>query len=218
MRAPALPSPYSRSRFGLPRLMCAAIASAISFAIVTDVDHVVAALASQLARADVHGRHAEVRALADRDARIADDGRRSAQQPQEILGKHVPEQVEVARILLLAEHADALRRAVRPRVDVRPEPQHRQAEVLHRVQRLVDLLPRLVVLRRDRMLHDDEITLRQIRRRTDAAVLLERIEIHLRTRRDLGGDVDRRTAGDVDGVRVLTQLSHAFGRQLVDTR
>src|SRR5438046_1034203 len=42
-------------------------------AIVPDVEDVPAAVAAGLAPADVHRRHAEERALADPDARIADD-------------------------------------------------------------------------------------------------------------------------------------------------
>src|ERR1044072_4335628 len=51
-------------------------------ALVADIDHILPALAPKLARADVHRRHAEVRALADRHARIADDGGRAAEQAQ----------------------------------------------------------------------------------------------------------------------------------------
>src|SRR5204863_4928708 len=81
-------------------------------AIVADIDHVLPALPSELARADVHRWHAEIRTLADRDARVADDGGRAAEQAQEVFRKHVAEQMEVFRILFLAEDADALRRAV----------------------------------------------------------------------------------------------------------
>src|SRR5207253_1955608 len=109
--------------------------------IVADVDDVVAALAPRLAAADVHGRHAEIRALTDRDARIADNRGRPAQQPQEVFGEHVPEEMKVLRIFLLAKHADSFGDAVGSRVDVWPEPEDRKTEVLHRIERLVDLLP-----------------------------------------------------------------------------
>jgi len=63
--------------------------------IVPDVRDVLAALAPELACADVDRGHAEIRALANRDARIADNRRRSAQEAEEVLGEHVPEHVKV---------------------------------------------------------------------------------------------------------------------------
>src|SRR5207237_6175388 len=81
-------------------------------AIVADVDHVVPALASQLTRADVDGGHAEIRALADRDAGIADDRGRAAEQAQEGLREHVEDTLEGRRMLLPAEAADAFPRAL----------------------------------------------------------------------------------------------------------
>src|SRR5262245_16158190 len=44
-------------------------------AVVADIHDVAAAIAATLPRADVHRRHADIRALANRRARIADDAR-----------------------------------------------------------------------------------------------------------------------------------------------
>jgi hypothetical protein len=63
------------------------------------------------------------------------------------------------------------------------------------------------------MLHHNEIAIRKIGRWTDSAVLLERIEIHLRTRGDLGRDVDRWTPGHVNARRILAELLDALAGQ-----
>src|SRR5262245_52173814 len=100
----------------------------------TDVDHIVSTLPTHLPRTDVHRRHAEIRTLSDGDARIPDDRSGTAQQPEEVLGKHVAEQMKVARVLLLPEYADTLRRAIGSGVHVRPEPEDGNAEILHGIQ------------------------------------------------------------------------------------
>src|ERR1700732_5344094 len=61
------------------------------------------------------------------------------------------------------------------RVDVRPEPERRHSRVAHRMQRFESVLPRPSVLRRDRMLQHDDVSLRKIERRSDAAILLVRV-------------------------------------------
>jgi hypothetical protein len=127
--------------------------------IMLDVYDVAAALASCLAAADVHRRHAQERTFPDGHARVADNRGGLPEQPEEILGQHVPEKVKVRWLFLLAEHANPLRGAIRSGIHVRPEPQHRQPRVLHGVERLLHLLPRLVVLGGHRMLHDDEIAI-----------------------------------------------------------
>ena len=175
-----------------------------------DVDHVVPALASHLASTDVHRRHAEKGTFTNGHAGVADDRRGPVQQPEKVLGKHVAEEVEVVWLLLLAKNPNALRRAIRPRVHIRPEPQHRQPGVLDGIQRRVHLLPRFLVLRRHRMLHDDQVALREILARPDAPVSFERVEVELRLRCDLRGDVDRRTPREHDRVRLLAQLDHSL--------
>ena len=71
--APARPSPYRWSAGALPRRTCSLDRLANRAAVVADVDDVPAALAPLLPRPDVHRRHAQERALANRDARVADD-------------------------------------------------------------------------------------------------------------------------------------------------
>src|SRR5512144_2812022 len=58
-------------------------------AIVSNVDHILPALAPELPRPDVDGGNAEIGALANSDAGVADDRRRAAQQSQEVFGEHV---------------------------------------------------------------------------------------------------------------------------------
>src|SRR5262245_16160720 len=92
-------------------------------AIVVDVDDVRASLASLLPRPDIHGGHAEIGALANRHARVPDDALRMDEHAEKVLRIHVPEQVQVRRMLPLAEHANTLGRAVRTGVGIRPEPE-----------------------------------------------------------------------------------------------
>src|SRR6185295_15380697 len=60
--------------------------------IVTDVDHVLAALTPRLTCADVHGGHAEEGTLANRNTGVPDNSCRTAEKPEKIFRKHVAEQ------------------------------------------------------------------------------------------------------------------------------
>src|SRR5262245_18243731 len=60
------------------------------------------------------------------------------------------------------------------------------------------------------MLHDDEITIRQIRGPTDPAIFSRRIEYALGTRRDFRRDINRGTAGDMHVGWIFTELLDAL--------
>src|SRR5687767_15867443 len=98
--------------------------------LIIDIDDIRAAFSSGLASADIHGGHAQERTFPDGDARVADDTGAVVREPEEILRRHVPEQVNILRALPLAKDPDGLRRAIGPGVGVRPEPQRRKGQVL----------------------------------------------------------------------------------------
>ena len=89
--------------------------------VVVDLDHVRAALAVLLPRADGHRRRAEEGALAERRGRVADHARAVRHQLDEDLGRQVAEEVEAARLAGLAEQPHALRDLLGAGVDVGPE-------------------------------------------------------------------------------------------------
>jgi hypothetical protein len=186
--------------------------SAMWTAAVLGVEDVRAAVAAGLARADVDDRHAEERALADADAGVADQRAAAVEQPQEIGRLHVLEEVNVGRPLELAEGADAGGGAVGAGVDVRPEPQARNARIADGAQRLGHVRARLRVLGGHRVLHDHQVAVRQRHRRADAAVLLERIEPHGGIVEHVAREIDRRTAGDVHRRGVFAHPDDAFRR------
>ena len=160
---------------------CSRIAPAIAAAVVLDVDHVGAALAPLLPRADVHGRHAEERALADRHARVADDRRRVApagagSPPGTCCGTGGG--CPASRARGRRGCPSTCRRSRRRRSARTTAPAARTSFTAYSVSSTC--CARLLVLGRHRMLHDDEIALREIGRRADAAVLLERIEVERR--------------------------------------
>src|SRR5687767_4352625 len=103
------------------------------FAIVIDVDNVGATITSRLPAADVDHGNAEVGALAHAYARVADQALRVAEEAQEIRALHVLEEVHLLRLHLLAEFAHTRRCSIGARVDVRPEPERRQSELMHRM-------------------------------------------------------------------------------------
>src|SRR5262249_45376869 len=92
------------------------------FALVTDVEHIVAAFAPGLARPDVYNGHSQERAFPYAHARVADETSGVVNQSKEIRGSHVLEEVDIRWILLLAESPDPVRSAVRTRIHVWPEP------------------------------------------------------------------------------------------------
>ena len=163
--------------------------------------------------ADVHRRHAEERALADGDARVADDRRGVDQQAQEVLGVHVAEEVDVLGLL-------AARGTTRMPFEVPSEPASTFGQnqstgsptSLHGVERLLDLLPRLLVLGRHRMLHDHEVAARRgrpsgRRRRTS------------RTDRSRAPAAPRTSAAmSIDGQPVTTTASGSSPRRITRSR
>ena len=124
--------------------------------VVADVDDVRAAVAAVLARPDVHGRRADERALADRRRGVADDAGRLRHQPDVVVRRQVLEEVQLRVVVVLAPLADPGGDVLGARVRVRPEHDRRHVELLHGLERLRDLPLAVAVLRRDRMLRDEQ--------------------------------------------------------------
>ena len=65
---------------------------------------------------------------------------------------YVSEEVKVGRLFVFSKVADSLARAIGARIDIGPEPEHRQPQIAHREQRFIDLVQRLFTFGRNRML------------------------------------------------------------------
>src|SRR5258706_348650 len=180
---------------------------------VAHVEDVAPPVPPLLARADVHDRYAEERALADPLAGVADGAAGIGDEPQEVHRGHSLEEVDRLRPLVLAERADRGRGPARAGVDVRPEPERGEARVAHGDERLQRMRSRLLVLRRHRVLEDDDVSVRERDLLADAAVLREWVEVELGRAEHLRREVDRRAAGDEDGGRVLAHPDEAVRRR-----
>ena len=133
--------------------------------LVADVDDVGPALPVHLARADVDGRRADERPLADAAARVADQAGRPRHQPHVVVGLQVLEEVQPAVVAMLAEPPHAGGDVLRPGVRVRPQDDRGEAHLLDRLQRREDLLAARAVLGR----HRDAATRAGTRRRCRTA-------------------------------------------------
>src|SRR5882762_6715113 len=94
-------------------------------AVVVHIENVAPAIPPELAGADVDHRNAEVRTLANADARIANQAARVVQQSQEVFRRHVLEEMEVCWLLVLPERSHTPGSPVRAGIHVGPEPQGR---------------------------------------------------------------------------------------------
>jgi hypothetical protein len=124
--------------------------------------------------------------------------------------RHSLEEVDGLGAAVFPEGANRVGDAVRAGIDVGPEPQRRHAEPARGVKRLQRLMPCLLVLRRHRVLQDDQVAAVERRPRADAAVPLEGVEIELGLSEDLVGEIDGRAPGDEHGRRVLAHSDHPF--------
>ena len=174
--------------------------------------HVRAALAPVLTGADVDRRHAEVRALPDPDARVADEARAVVEQPQEVGRRHVLEEVDVVGAL-------ALRGRPGCRSTCRPHRRRRSARTTASAdpsaRRRAAFRPPVRRLLRTRSSPGAASRPDSRGERSTGGptppYTLERIEVEARIGEDLRDEVDRRAAGDEHRRRVLAHPDHPFG-------
>src|SRR5260370_2821755 len=177
-----------------------------------NVEHVVAALTTPLAAADIDDGRADEGALADAARGIAAQAGCARHQPDIDLDRQVLEEVHVARLAPLAQLSNAPGNGPRAGIGIRPQPDRWQLNLAHRVQRRHDLLLAGTVFRRYGMLRDEQKGLHQVEPIADAKIENAFIGRRGARAKDLGDEGDARTADEMDVLRPFAEPNYALAR------